>query len=120
MAETLCTAKNTSVSGMVQAGILAAKGGKVRLLKQAELDPQWDPATDQRLTVWEATHHLIRSLDSGEAVAPRAEKTRCVGGSRPRPELPPLYRLRAPQVVARSHRLQRAGVELARFETSGR
>ena len=68
-AETLCTAKNTSVAGMVEAGILAAKGGKVRLLKQAELDPQWDPATDERLTVWEATHHLIRSLDSGEAVA---------------------------------------------------
>jgi putative DNA methylase len=69
VAETLCTAKNTSVSGMVQAGILAAKGGKVRLLKKEELDADWDPATDERLTVWEATHHLIRSLDSGEQVA---------------------------------------------------
>jgi putative DNA methylase len=68
-AETLCTAKNTSVSGMVEAGILAAKGGKVRLLKKEELDADWNPATDERLTVWEATHHLIRSLDSGEAVA---------------------------------------------------
>ena len=28
IAETLCTAKNTSVSGMVEAGILAAKGGQ--------------------------------------------------------------------------------------------
>ena len=69
VAETLCTAKNTSVSGMVEAGILAAKGGKVRLLKKDELDPDWDPATDERLTVWEATHHLIRSLDNGEQVA---------------------------------------------------
>ena len=69
VAETLCTAKNTSVSGMVEAGILAAKGGKVRLLKKEELDADWNPATDERLTVWEATHHLIRSLDSGEAVA---------------------------------------------------
>jgi putative DNA methylase len=69
VAETLCTAKNTSVSGMVEAGILAAKGGKVRLLKKEELDPDWDPATDERLTVWEATHHLIRSLDNGEQVA---------------------------------------------------
>jgi putative DNA methylase len=69
VAETLCTAKNTSVSGMVEAGILAAKGGKVRLLKKDELDPDWDPATDERLTVWEATHHLIRSLDSGEQAA---------------------------------------------------
>jgi putative DNA methylase len=69
VAETLCTAKNTSVSGMVEAGILAAKGGKVRLLKKEELDGDWDPTTDERLTVWEATHHLIRSLDKGEAVA---------------------------------------------------
>jgi putative DNA methylase len=68
-AETLSTAKNTSVSGMVEAGILAAKGGKVRLLKREELAADWSPATDDRLTVWEATHHLIRSLDSGEAVA---------------------------------------------------
>lgn len=69
VAETLCTAKNTSVSGMVEAGILAAKSGKVRLLKKEELDTDWDPATDERLTVWEATHHLIRSLDKGEQVA---------------------------------------------------
>jgi len=68
-AETLSTAKNTSVSGMVEAGILAAKGGKVRLLKKEELQADWDPANDDRLTVWEATHHLIRSLDSGEQAA---------------------------------------------------
>jgi putative DNA methylase len=69
VAETLCTAKNTSVSGMVEAGILAAKGGKVRLLKKEEMQADWNPATDERLTVWEATHHLIRSLDKGEAFA---------------------------------------------------
>ena len=68
-AEILSTAKNTSVTGMVDAGILAAKGGKVRLLKKEELPADWDPATDERLTVWEATHHLIRSLDSGEPAA---------------------------------------------------
>jgi putative DNA methylase len=68
-AETLSTAKNTSVSGMVEAGILAAKGGKVRLLKKEELPADWDPANDGRLTVWEATHHLIRALDSGELAA---------------------------------------------------
>lgn len=68
-AETLSTAKNTSVSGMVEAGILAAKAGKVRLLKKEELPADWDPANDDRLTVWEATHHLIRSLDSGEQAA---------------------------------------------------
>ncbi|XFA72043.1 DUF559 domain-containing protein [Thermosynechococcaceae cyanobacterium Okahandja] len=37
-AETLSKAKNTSVQGMVEAGILEAKGGKVRLLKRSELN----------------------------------------------------------------------------------
>jgi len=68
-AETLSTAKNTSVSGMVEAGILAAKGGKVRLLKKEELPADWDPAADTRLTIWESTHYLIRALDQGEQAA---------------------------------------------------
>jgi putative DNA methylase len=36
-AETLSKAKNTSVQGMVEAGILEAKGGKVRLLRREEI-----------------------------------------------------------------------------------
>jgi putative DNA methylase len=68
-AETLSTAKNTSVSGMAEAGILTAKGGKVRLLKKEELDANWNPATDKRLTIWEITHHLIRRLEHGESGA---------------------------------------------------
>lgn len=69
VAETLCTAKNTSVSGMVEAGILSAKGGKVRLLTPAELPADWDPARDVRLTIWEIVHQLIRALGSGETQA---------------------------------------------------
>ncbi len=69
VAETLSTAKNTSVSGMVEAGILASKAGKVRLLKPKELPADWDPATDTRLTVWETVHHLIRVLEAGGEIA---------------------------------------------------
>jgi len=69
VAETLCTAKNTSVQEMKDAGILSAKGGKVRLLKKEELDADWNPATDTRLTIWEITHHLIRRLEQGESGA---------------------------------------------------
>jgi putative DNA methylase len=69
VAETLCKAKNTSISGMVAAGIVAAKGGKVRLLKTDELLLQWDPTTDTRQTAWEATHYLIKALDGGEETA---------------------------------------------------
>lgn len=68
-AETLSTAKNTSVSGMAEAGILTAKGGKVRLLKKEELDADWNPSTDKRLTIWEITHQLIRRLEQGESGA---------------------------------------------------
>jgi putative DNA methylase len=70
IAETLSKAKNTSVSGLVEACILTSKSGKVRLLKPEELPKDWNPETDSRLTVWEMVHHLIRVLSSsGESGA---------------------------------------------------
>ena len=70
VAETLSKAKNTSVAGMVDADIVASKGGKVQLLRPNELDEDWDAATDKRLTVWETVHHLIRVLEEvGEDAA---------------------------------------------------
>ena len=65
IAEILSKAKNTSVAGMVDAGILASKAGKVRLLRPGELPPDWDPTTDPRLTAWEMVHHLVRALEAG-------------------------------------------------------
>lgn len=65
VAEILSKAKNTSVSGMVEAGILSSSRGKVRLLRPEDLPADWDPATDTRLTVWEMVHHLVRVLESG-------------------------------------------------------
>lgn len=64
-AEKLSKAKNTSVTGLVEAGIINSKGGKVRLLKPSELPDDWDPTTDNRLTNWEMVHHLIRVLEAG-------------------------------------------------------
>lgn len=70
VAEQLSKSKNTSVGGMVDAGILASKAGKVRLLRPDELPAAWDPTTDPRLTAWEMVHHLIRVLESaGEGAA---------------------------------------------------
>ena len=65
VAETLSKAKNTSIAGIVEGGILASSAGKVRLLRPDELADDWDPTTDNRLTVWEAVHHLIRALETG-------------------------------------------------------
>ncbi|OWY70616.1 hypothetical protein B7486_13440 [cyanobacterium TDX16] len=64
VAEQLSKSKNTSVAGMVEAGILASSRGKVRLLKPEELPADWDPAADPRLTTWEMVHHLIRVLEA--------------------------------------------------------
>ena len=68
-AETLSKAKNTSVSGMVEAGILNSKNRKVRLLRPDELPADWDPETDPRLTAWESVHHLVRALEAGGDIA---------------------------------------------------
>ena len=65
VAETLSTAKNTSVAGMVEAGIVRSGAGKVRLIAPAELPQDWDPKTDSRRTVWETTHHLVRVHSQG-------------------------------------------------------
>ena len=70
MAEQLSKSKNTSVNGMVEAGLVSSKGGKVRLLKPDELPTDWDPTTDPRLTAWEMVHHLLRVLEAnGESEA---------------------------------------------------
>ena len=71
-AETLSKAKNTAVNGLVEAGVIKARGGKVQLIKREELDADWDPATDKRLTVWEITQHLIRTQQQAGEVAAAA------------------------------------------------
>jgi putative DNA methylase len=69
-AETLSKAKNTSVTGLVNSGILNAKGGKVRLLRRDELPDNWTPEQDDRTPDWEVTQHLIWTLDQkGESGA---------------------------------------------------
>ena len=69
-AELLSKSRNTSVAGLAEAGIVESGAGKVRLLRRDELDPDWDPATDDRFTVWEVAHHLIgRMHEEGEGAA---------------------------------------------------
>jgi putative DNA methylase len=65
VAETLSKAKNTSVAGMVESGILTSKSGRVRLLRPDELSADWDPEGDLRPMAWESVHHLVRALETG-------------------------------------------------------
>jgi putative DNA methylase len=57
--------QRTLVFRHVEAGILESKSGKARILKPSELPADWDPTVDERLTVWEIVHHLIRVLEAG-------------------------------------------------------
>ena len=90
-AEVLFSAKNTSFEGLQRAGVVVGGKGKVRLRRRDELDPDWNPATDRRITDWEGAQHLTRSLTAergggvGEAArlvlgmgAERAEKARAL------------------------------------------
>ncbi len=65
VANVLAQAKNTGMNGLVEAGIVQSKAGKVRLLRPEELPADWDPATDSRLTAWETVHHLVGVLNQG-------------------------------------------------------
>lgn len=77
-ADGLARAKNTSLSGIEGAGIGEARAGKFRLLRRTELDRDWSPLADDRLTVWEAAQHLVAALDRSESEA--AELLHRLGG----------------------------------------
>jgi putative DNA methylase len=78
-ADVLARAKNTSVRGLGEAGVLISRANKARLLGRDEMPDDWDPVTDRRATAWEATQHLTRRLETvGEAAA--AQLLRRLGG----------------------------------------
>lgn len=62
-------AKNTSLSGIETSGVGEARGGEFHLFERSEMDPEWSPAGDVRLTVWEATQHLVAALERSETEA---------------------------------------------------
>lgn len=65
-AETLCTAKNTSIDSLLESGIANSKPGRVRLLRPEEL--QISGISFNSHNVWRTTHYLIHFLKTkGEA-----------------------------------------------------
>ena len=115
-AETLSKAKNTSVAGMVEAGILKSRAGKVQLLQPAELPPAWNPEAD-------VTADRVGdgpSPDPGAGGRRRRgggdarTQARWSGGGRPRAVLQAVCAVRAQETRRRGAGLQRAGAELAR------
>jgi putative DNA methylase len=79
VAEQLAVSMNVAVSKMVESGIIRSGGGKVRLLGRDELPEGWDPATDTRTPVWEATQHLVKRLET-DSESSAARLLRRLGG----------------------------------------
>ena len=67
VAEVLAKAKNISIDGLAEAGVLESTGGRVRLLRPSELSDDWNPGEHGRPTTWEKTHYLLKMYEeSGE------------------------------------------------------
>ena len=64
-ADVLAHAKNSSVEGVAESGVLHAHAGKVRLLNRDEYPDDWNPTSDSRFNTWKCAQYLIRALDQG-------------------------------------------------------
>lgn len=72
-AENLVTPVNISVGGLVDSGVLKSGEGKVRLIRPADLPASWNPAVDDRISVWEVACQLARVLsDESGGIEPTA------------------------------------------------
>jgi len=64
-ADVLARAKGTSVDGLKEGGVVESNSGNLRLLRAAEMSPEWIPESDSRLSIWEILHQMIRNLTIG-------------------------------------------------------
>jgi putative DNA methylase len=71
IADQLARSSDTSISALERGGFFQAKAGKAKLLSPSLLRGDWDPETDENLSVWECAVRLagIMSTDGAEAVA---------------------------------------------------
>ena len=108
-AEVLFSAKNTSFEGLQRAGVIAGGRGKVRIVGREQLDGEWDPTVDGRLTDWEGAQHLTRALtaEEGGGVAEAGRLVLAMGGGAgrkgPRACVPAVFGRRS-QAVGRRRR----------------
>ena len=72
VADQLARAKGTSVDGLERAGLIVTRGGTCRLIRRDELAEAYDPLSDIRSTIWEATQYLVKLvIEFGEEEAAR-------------------------------------------------
>lgn len=78
-AETLANAKNASVAALARSGVISSGGGRVKLFSPDELPEDYDPRTDDHISLWEVVLHLARGLsekglESAGRILARAEE----------------------------------------------
>ncbi len=78
-ADSVARAKNTSLEGIEESGIGEARQGEFRLFERSELNQEWSPIEDPRLTVWEVLQYLVAALEKSESDA--AELLHTLGGN---------------------------------------
>lgn len=61
-AETLSKGIDTSIDGLVRAGVVKSAAGKVKLLSVREIPDFYDPEADDRTSEWEICLHLAKAL----------------------------------------------------------
>ncbi|MEU3223565.1 DUF1156 domain-containing protein [Streptomyces sp. NPDC006976] len=88
-AESLAVPLGLSVDGIARGGTLTSGAGKVALIKPQDLDPRWNPAHDDRLSLWEVTCHLARAY----ATAGREEAARLMAEVKGRVDMDEVNRL---------------------------
>lgn len=71
IADQLARSSDTSIGALERGGIFEAKGGQARLLAPSAMEGAWDVASDDRVSVWEATVRLaaVMAKDGADKVA---------------------------------------------------
>jgi putative DNA methylase len=54
---------NTSAAGLERAGIFRARAGKAWLIPTDQLPTNYNPASDERISVWEIVLHLVKRME---------------------------------------------------------
>ena len=73
-ADDLARAHNLGIQNLENAGVFRAKRGNANLIPREKMPSDWSPDTDNILTDWECTQHLIRVLQDEHGGAEAAGK----------------------------------------------
>jgi putative DNA methylase len=93
VAEQLAVRYTTSVRGVADSGVLTQGGGIVQLVAPENLPSSWDPAKDDRISIWEVMCHLGRLLSAEDGGLEAAGKLMAAAATRSEIDIEAVQRL---------------------------